>query len=403
MSGCRTVVWGVTAAKGFRAAGVHAGIKAAKPDLALLVSDVPAAVAGMFTTNRVKAAPVILCQERLKGRVATAIVVNSGSANACTGMQGKRDALRMADCAAKVLRAKPRTVFCCSTGTIGKPLPMAKIEAGIPQAAQVLSPEGGPSAALAIMTTDTVDKQFALETIIDGVPVRVGGMAKGSGMIEPRLATMLAFLTTDAAVQPAALQACLKSAVNASFNRITVDGDTSTNDTVLLMANGMAGTRTLSPRHPQWSRFVAAVKGVCLALAKKIVLDGEGATKFVSVTVSGARNDAEAETAARAVANSLLVKTSWFGMDPNWGRIIAAVGYSGASVNPDRVDIYFDGKAAVKGGRMAPRFSLADLEAILKQKAFEIEVRLHIGKGADTVYTCDCSYDYVKINASYLT
>jgi glutamate N-acetyltransferase/amino-acid N-acetyltransferase len=199
------------------------------------------------------------------------------------------------------------------------------------------------------------------------------------------------------------LQACLKAAVNASFNRITVDGDTSTNDTVLLMANGVAGNRTLSPKHPQWARFADAVKMVCLELSKKIVLDGEGATKFVSVTVSGARSDADAELAARSVANSLLVKTSWFGMDPNWGRIIAAVGYSGADVDPDRVDIYFDGKAAVKGGRIAPRFSLADLEAILKQKAFEIEVRLHLGKGVDTVYTCDCSYDYVKINASYLT
>jgi glutamate N-acetyltransferase/amino-acid N-acetyltransferase len=399
----RFVKGGVTAPRGFRAAGVHAGIKADKLDMALLVSDVPAVSAGVFTTNRVQAAPVKVCREVLGKGVARAVVVNSGSANACTGPQGMKDSRRMGALAAKALGVPASQVFMCSTGTIGKPLPMDKIERGVEMASSALSVDGGQLAAKAIMTTDTVDKQAAVEVVIDGVPVRIGGMAKGSGMIAPNMATMLCFMTTDAKVARPALQACLREAVAVSFNRMTVDGDRSTNDTVLFLANGTAGNRLLKPGHKQWPRFAETVRAVALDLARQIVRDGEGATKFVTVTVKGAASEADADRAARAVANSLLVKTSWFGMDPNWGRVIAAVGYSGAKVNADLVDISFDGVAAVRRGCRAPGFALEQLEEVLKRPAFEIVAHLHLGRGEATVYTCDCSYDYVKINASYLT
>jgi glutamate N-acetyltransferase/amino-acid N-acetyltransferase len=313
------------------------------------------------------------------------------------------DARRMAALAAEALKVDENTVFPCSTGTIGKPLPMDKIENGIGLLTPALSRDGGDAAAKAIMTTDTVDKQHAVEIEVDGRAVRVGGMAKGAGMIEPNMATMLAFLTTDAAVQSDALQACLSAAVEASFNRISVDGDQSTNDTALLLANGAAGNRPLGPAHPGWSEFCAAVGEVCKQLAWKIVKDGEGATKFVTITVTGAVSNADASKVARAVANSLLVKTSWFGGDPNWGRIIAAAGYSGADVTTELTDVSFDGVVAVRGGLKAPEFALKDLERILRQKAFGIQIDLHKGSGTDTVYTCDCSYEYVKINAEYMT
>ena len=399
----RFIRGGVTAPTGFRAAGVHAGIKANRPDMALIVSERPAAVAGTFTTNRVQAAPVRLCRARLAGRKATAIVVNSGCANACTGAQGLAAARRTAALTAAALGVPANTVFVCSTGTIGQPLPMDKIARGIRLAAAALARSGGDRAARAIMTTDTRDKQAAAQLTIDGVAVRVGGMAKGAGMIEPNMATMLAFLTTDAAVRPTALQACLSAAVAASFNRISVDGDMSTNDTVLFLANGAAGNRPLSPRHPRWPAFAAAVGEVARRLALKIVEDGEGATRFVTVAVRGAKTDADARAAARAIANSLLVKTSWYGGDPNWGRVIAAVGYSGAAVDADRVDIRFDGCLAVRAGRRAANFRLNDLERVLRQKRFAIDVDLRLGRGGDTVYTCDCSEEYVRINSEYLT
>jgi glutamate N-acetyltransferase/amino-acid N-acetyltransferase len=403
MSNIRSVKGGVTAPLGFRAIGVHAGIKADKLDMAMLVSDVPAVSAGVFTTNRVQAAPVKICRDLLKRGVARAVVVNSGSANACTGLQGMKDARQMGRLTAEALNVPPAQVFMCSTGTIGKPLPMDKISRGITLAAAALSSEGGQLAAKAIMTTDTVDKQSAVEITVDGKPVRIGGMAKGSGMIAPNMATMLCFMTTDAAVGRVALQSCLRDVTEVSFNRITVDGDRSTNDTVLFLANGVAANRPLRPGHKDWARFAEAVRTVALDLARQIVRDGEGATKFVTVTVKGAVSEADADSAARAVANSLLVKTSWFGMDPNWGRVIAAIGYSGARVNADRVDIAFDGVAAVKGGRKAPGFVLEQLEEVLRRPAFEIVANLRLGRGEATVYTCDCSYDYVKINASYLT
>jgi len=400
----RYITGGVTAARGFKAAGVHAGIKASKPDLALIVSEPPAVAAGTFTTNKVKAAPVRLCQERLKrSGMAGAIVVNSGSANACTGPRGLQDARRTAEIAAAELGVPAEAVLVCSTGTIGKPLPMDKIEKGIKLAAAKLSRAGGATAARAIMTTDTRPKEVAVEVLIDGRRVRVGGMAKGAGMISPNMATMLAFLTTDAAVERRALQTCLQRAVAGSFNRITVDGDMSTNDTVILLANGLAGNRLLTPGHAEWRTFQAAVEAVTLGLAFKIVKDGEGATKFVTVTVKGAKSEADARKVARAVGNSLLVKTSWYGGDPNWGRIIAAVGYSGAAVREEKIDIRFAGKLAVRGGQKAPKFALKTLEKILAKRSFSIEIDLGLGSWKHTVYTCDCSEEYVKINAAYMT
>jgi glutamate N-acetyltransferase/amino-acid N-acetyltransferase len=394
---------GITAPKGFTAGSASAGIKGKKPDVAVVFSETQAALAGTFTTNRVQAACVKLCRERLGTGRARAIVVNSGNANAWTGPQGIQDARQMADVAADALGVDAGDVCVCSTGTIGVPMPMDKVESGIRTAAGALSPEAGADAARAIMTTDTVPKEAAVETTIAGTPVRIGGMAKGSGMIEPNMATMLAFLTTDACVEQGALQACLSGAVDRSFNRITVDGDQSTNDTVLLLANGAAGSEMLTPDHADWPVFEQAVCEVTLDLALKIVKDGEGATKFVTVTVTGAASDEDAQKAARAIANSLLVKTSWFGEDPNWGRVVDALGYAGAQVAEERVDVCYDNACAVKHGVANAEVSTKELEAVLKQDAFSVTVDLHLGQGTDTVYTCDCSYDYVKINAEYTT
>jgi glutamate N-acetyltransferase/amino-acid N-acetyltransferase len=399
----KVVSGGITAASGFRACGVHAGIKGKKPDMALIVSERPAAAAAVFTTNRVQAAPVLWCRERLKGRQACAVVINSGNANACTGEQGRRDTAETAAIAAKALGLRPEDVWVCSTGTIGIPLPMDKIRAGIGLAVSALVPDGGDAAARAIMTTDTVDKQAAVELTVDGATVRVGGMAKGAGMIEPNMATMLGFLTTDAAVDADALQACLAEAVKTSFNRITIDGDRSTNDTVIFMANGAAGNRPLNASHPDWNAFRWAVAEVTRTLALKVVADGEGVTKVVTVDVTGARSDEDAARAARAIANSLLVKTAWHGGDPNWGRIMAAVGYSGADVDPERVNIRFDDADVVRDGRLAPGATLSVLETIYAKPSFAVKVDLRLGGGRDTVYTCDCSEEYVRINSEYMT
>jgi glutamate N-acetyltransferase/amino-acid N-acetyltransferase len=396
---------GVTAARGFRASGVCAGLKASAPDLALLVSDGPAAVAGVFTTNAIQAAPVRVCRDVVAGGMARAVVINSGCANACTGADGLARAQAVVAAAADALGVPPRQVLVCSTGTIGKRLPVEKIQQGMGPAVAALSATGGGAAARAIMTTDTVDKQYAVSLEIDGRRLTVGGMCKGSGMIAPNMATMLAFLTTDAAVAPAALQRCLAAAADRTFNRISVDGDTSTNDTLLLLANGaaMTGAAALDESHPGWAAFSEAVEAVARELSHKIVRDGEGATKFVTVTVAGAVTSADATLAAKAIANSMLCKTAWFGGDPNWGRVICAVGYSGAKVDQDRVDITFDELAVVRGGQMAAGVAFKDLEEVFARKAFEINVNLNIGEAADTVYTCDCSYDYVRINAEYMT
>ncbi len=400
--GFTIVPGGITTPRGFQAAGISAGIKTDKRDMALILSDTTAAMAGVFTTNRVQAAPVLLDREKLATRQARAIIVNSGNANACTGADGMRDARRMTQLTAELLHVEDPMVFVCSTGTIGRPLPMDKIEAGIRLAVKNLAPSGGADAAAAIMTTDTKPKEVAAQVEIDGQVVTLGGMAKGSGMIHPNMATLLVFLTTDAAVEAQALQACLTAAVDRSFNRISVDGDRSTNDTALFMANGAACNAPLDQRHPRWPAFCGAVNALTGELARQIVKDGEGATKLVTITVRNAPGKRAAEKVARSVANSLLVKTSWFGADPNWGRVICAVGYSGVPVDPDRIAIAYDGQVAVRGGKpagLAPEI----LHAIIVKPEFGIEIDLNLGRSTYTMTTCDCSDAYVHINASYMT
>lgn len=395
---------GVTAARGFRACGVAAGIKYAdRRDMALVAADAPSPVAAVYTTNEVAAAPVQIDRERTRTGCAQAVVINSGCANACTGLTGLENAREMARVTAGALGIDENLVLVCSTGVIGVNLPMDKIASGACAAAAALSRDGASDAARAIMTTDTVDKQVAVELEIEGKTVYIGGMCKGSGMIEPNMATMLGFLTTDAAVHPKALDQALREAVEVSFNRVVVDGDRSTNDTVILMASGVAGNQTLTPYHPQWQYFVDALTTVCLELGKKMVMDGEGATKFVTVHVKGARSEADACLAARSISKSVLVKTSWFGLDPNWGRVIAAAGYSGAEVDDQKAQIYYGRICAYDQGHVADESSLKAMQRVMRKRAFDVTVNLNLGDGADTIYTCDLSYDYVKINAEYTT
>ena len=377
----------VTAARGFRAAGLAAGIKkTGKKDMALIVSDVPATVAGVFTRNQVKAAPVKLDMLHVKSGQARAIIANSGNANACTGKLGYIHAQAMAAAVARRIGATTEQVLVCSTGRIGVLLPIVKIEAGIKKLLKQVSRAGAHDAALGVLTSDT----FAKECAVRVGKFHVGGIAKGAGMIHPNMATMLSFITTDAAVPRAALQRALRQAVNQSFNRISIDGDMSTNDTVLCLANGVAGKVSMPD-------FQAALNHVCLELAKMIVQDGEGVTKFVTVEVHGAKNDRDAEFAARAVSNSALVKTSWCGGDPNWGRLMDAIGYSRCKVVEEQVDIAYNGLAAVKSGQPT-RTPLLKLKKIVKSPTFTIRIDLHLGHGRCTMHTCDLTENYVTFN-----
>ena len=384
---------------GFRAAGIVAGLKKSrKPDMALIFSDQPAALAGTFTTNQVKAATVRLDSERVATvGVARGVVVNSGQANACTGKHGLRDAMAMAAHAAKQFGVPAEQFLVCSTGRIGVPLRMDIILPGIEKLAQSVVPNGGEAAARGILTTDTRPKRFTVVFRANGQPCRLTGIAKGAGMIQPCMATMLAFLLTDAKVARRALQKALKAAVDKSFNRISVDADQSTNDTVLLLANGGAGNQALKPGHPDWPAFVAALEGVTFRLALEMVRDGEGAQKMVTVKVQGARTPADAEAAARSVANSFLVKTSWVGSYPNWGRIMDALGYSAARVDENKVEIRYGKLLAAKNGLKAGA-SIAQLSRVAAQKEFTLTIDLHLGRHAATVYSCDCTEEYVKIN-----
>lgn len=419
----------ITAPKGFRAAGVFCDIKrlgtgkgsdkGPKRDLGLIVSDVPAVVAGLFTTNQVCAAPVKVCVERVKRGVAQMVVVNSGNANACTGRQGLQDALRMTEIAAQAVGAiSAKHVLVGSTGRIGVTLPMKNVRAGILAAARLLndSVESAHQVAEAIMTSDTRRKEVAVEFQLGGKTVRIGGVCKGAGMIQPGMsptgarpasaplhATMLCFLTTDAAIDRKSLQQALTEAVANSFNRITVDGDMSTNDTVLLLANGLAGNPKLGTRNLELGNFQAALNHVCLELAKMIVRDGEGVTRFVTVRVSGARSFADADAAARAVANSALVKTSWFGGDPNWGRIIDALGYSTAKVVEAKVDIAYSAPASrklvysLKQGQPT-RTSFKTLCQAVAAKEFDLHINLNLGKSGAVMYAADLTEEYVDFN-----
>ncbi len=425
----------IVAPQGFQAAGVFCDIKrlgtgagsdkGAKLDLALIVSDQPATAAGMFTTNQVCAAPVKVCVPRVKRARAQAIVVNSGNANACTGKQGLKDALEMASFTERALNLPAGSALVGSTGRIGLALPMDNIRAGIIEAAVGLgaSPEHAQRAAEAIMTSDTRRKELAVELQLGGQTVRIGGICKGAGMIQPGMsrtgarpaarslhATMLCFLTTDAAIEPPVLQAALSEAVGASFNRITVDGDMSTNDTVLLLANGAAGNAILGNQRRQAERaardlqdFQSALNHVCLELARMIVRDGEGVSRFITIRLQGAKSTAEAEAAARAVANSALVKTSWHGGDPNWGRIIDALGYSAATLIEERVDLGYSapGSRAVlwslkRGQPTAASFK--DLCAAVAAREFDLHINLNIGKAGALIYAADLTEEYVAFN-----
>ena len=390
----------VTSPKGFRAVGVHCGVKREKPDLAILVSDVPASAAGVFTTNKVKAAPVRYTQRAVADGRAQAVVVNSGNANACTGEPGLADSAEMAKLTAEALGLETGLVLVASTGVIGVPLPMEAIRSGIPQAAHSLSADG-VSAARAIMTTDRFPKTAAAQLEIEGVEVTIGGMAKGAGMIHPNMATTLCFLTTDASVPPAVLRRALACAVGDSFNAITVDGDTSTNDTVLLLANGCAGGPAIT-NGEALQRFTAALTLVAGELARMVVRDGEGATKMVEIAVEGAASEVEARQAAMTVANSLLVKTALHGGEPNWGRILAALGRSGVEMNEETTDVSFGALEVVHGG-LGVNGVWDAAAAVLEEKDISIRIRLGVGNGAAKVWTSDLSEEYVRINGSYTT
>jgi len=423
----------IVAPRGFLASGVFCDIKrlgtgkgsnkGRKRDLALIVSEVPAAVAGLFTTNQACAAPVKLCLERVKRGIGQAIVVNSGNANACTGKQGLADAREMAAVTAKQFGLRDQHVLVGSTGRIGVLMPMPNVKRGILAAAQIInaSRASADAVAEAIMTSDTRPKQIAIEFKLGGKAVRIGGVCKGAGMIQPGMsttgqrppaiplhATMLCFITTDAAIEAKTLQTCLEQAVANSFNRITVDGDMSTNDTVLVLANGLAENNRLSTLNSQLSTFQSALNHVCLELAKMIVRDGEGATRFVTVRVNGARNFADADAAARAVANSALVKTSWFGGDPNWGRIIAALGYSPAMIVEEKVDIGYSAPGSkkilwsLKGGQPT-KATFKQLCAAVAPKEFDLHINLNVGRGSALMYASDLTEEYVEFNKGDVT
>jgi glutamate N-acetyltransferase / amino-acid N-acetyltransferase len=387
---------------GFLFSGISAGIKKdGKRDLGLIVSEVPAQVAGLFTTNAVKAAPVLLDRQRIKGGRCQALVINSGNANACTGSEGLRNVKKATSLVAKGLGIKESLVLASSTGVIGVPLQMERMEEGIPRLIEALSPDGWMDAVEAIMTTDTFPKVERVTCRIKGRNVSICGMVKGAGMIRPNLATMLSFIVTDANIKAPLLQQILDEVAEFSYNRITIDGETSTNDTVLLLANGKSGHPAVSRMNRAGALFELKLLEVCQNLAKSVVRDGEGATKFVEVHVRGARNREDAKRAGYAIAHSPLVKTAFFGMDANWGRILCAIGHSGIRIDPNRIDVFFDRMPIVKNG-MGVGGQLEEKAAeVIKNKSFKVTVHLHQGKSEFSVFTTDLSIDYVKINASY--
>ena len=395
---------GITAVAGIRAAGLHAGIKAAEAkDVALIVTDTPATAAGVFTKNSVTAAPVLVCREHLSDGCAQAVIVNSGNANACTGEVGMANARRMATVTAKHLNIDANLVLVSSTGVIGQQLPMDTIESGIQAAADALSTEGGADAAEAIMTTDTHPKSVAVEIEIGGTPVRIGGIAKGSGMIAPNMATMLSYLTTDARINAETLQTALNRVVDDTYNLLTVDTDRSTNDTVLILATGHAeNAEIVTADGEDYETFCEGLQFVCTELVKMLARDGEGATKLVEVIVKHAKNRGDAEKAARAVAESPLVKTAVFANDANWGRIMMAIGKSGAEFDPYQVDVWLADYRLVKDG-MDAGYDEDKATALFAEDPVRITIDLRAGDTEITMWTCDYSYDYIRINADYRT
>ena len=389
--------------KGFRAAAAAAGIKKAPGvlDLALIVCDVPgASAAGVFTTNRAAAAPVLLCRQNLKknrGR-ARAIIANSGNANACTGHAGQVVAEQTGKAVARLLGVRPHEVLVSSTGVIGTPLNLDLILKQLPTLKEILSAESAPEVPRALMTTDSFPKSIVLQSKIDGKTVTLAGVAKGAGMIHPNMATMLAYITTDAAVAPAVLQRMLRAAVDASFNRITVDGDTSTNDTAMVLASGQSGA-VIRTGTPAAKKFLQGLTEVCQTLAQMIVKDGEGATKIARIDVRGGGSASDAERVARAVANSPLVKTALAGGDPNWGRIVCAAGYSGAAIDASKVDVRVNGLYLCRHGVHAG-FDEAAAKMEFDNSELVIRIDLHHGNGSASVWTCDLTHDYIRINAA---
>jgi glutamate N-acetyltransferase/amino-acid N-acetyltransferase len=397
------ITGGITAALGFQAAGVHCGLKPAeKKDLALVVSECPAAAAGVFTQNQLTAAPVLFDQAQLRKSTGfRAIVVNARVANACTGEQGLRDCQTTADKAAAVLAIKPEEVFVASTGVIGRFLPMDKICAGIEAAAPQLSKDNHLAAAEAIMTTDTRSKEYAVEIETDAGAFRIGGMAKGSGMMKPNMATLLGFITTDAQISRELLHKALQQAVERSFNRISVDNDTSTNDTVLVLANGKSGVN-ISAAAPNYALFGEALNDVCMQLAKMLVKDGEGTTKLIEIHVRNAASPEEALTGARAIADSYLVKTAMYGEDPNWGRITAALGYAGIKLIPENITVTINDLPILERNFNIV-FDPVEAKKALGRDEIVIDVDLGVGRHATTFWTSDLSHGYVDINAKYTT
>lgn len=404
---------GITAPEGFKAVGVHCGIKKNRPDLALIYSIMPATSYAMFTTNRIKAAPVCVSIRKIRNGCAQTIVANSGNANACTGERGIRDAQRMARLAAELLGIEEEKALVASTGLIGKPLPMSRIEKGIKKAVQALSPQGAHQAAEAILTTDQAVKEIAVETDIlrrGKGRVRIAGIAKGSGMISPNLGTMLCFITTDACIAEDALKEAIRPAVNKSFNQISVDGDMSTNDSVFILANGLAGNKRIKTWHKKkkiriedesFHHFCQALDHICISLAKMIVRDGEGATKLIEVEVNGASFPKDARRIAKTVANSLLVKTAIAGGSPNWGRVIAALGAAHSKINPHKVDVYFNGLPVAKAGE-GVNAEEEKLREILNKDEVKININLNQGQNQAIFWGCDLTEKYVKINKRYI-
>jgi glutamate N-acetyltransferase / amino-acid N-acetyltransferase len=395
---------GVTAPKGFRAAGEAAGIKpgSTKRDCALIVSDAPATVAGTFTANVVKAAPVHWCRNICAVGSARAIFANSGNANACTGKQGDDDVSATAKAVGKALGLPYKEICVCSTGVIGVPMPMDRLTQGVTACAQSLAQDGGAAAAEAIMTTDTVPKEISVEVPMIKGTARIGAIAKGSGMIAPGMATMLCFITTDVAIAAQPLQRLLRQAVDRSFNRMCVDNDMSTNDTVLVLANGESGIPTLGPGSSAYAAFGSALASVCEEMAKTLVRDGEGATKFVEIQVSGADSNEDALAVARSVATSQLCKTAFFGQDPNWGRLACAAGYAGVEFDPNRLAIRLDDVQVFDGG-MPTAYEEKDAAAAMRKPEFVVALDLGGGPGSAVFWTSDLSHDYVTINADYRT
>ncbi|MCX6853577.1 MAG: bifunctional glutamate N-acetyltransferase/amino-acid acetyltransferase ArgJ [Verrucomicrobia bacterium] len=399
----KVIEGGVTAARGYKAAAISCGIKnpeATRLDLALITSDGPTVTDAVFTTNKVRAACVRVCQLNIKESDIRAIIANSGNANACTGLQGIHDAKAMCKSTAESLGVRMKQVLVCSTGIIGMNMPIQRITPRIAELAEKLTPAGNDDAARAIMTSDTKPKSYAIEVPLGkGQSFRIGGIAKGAGMICPNMATMLSFITTDAKLSKDELKRAMRFAVDQSFNRITIDGDTSTNDTVIVMSNGQATAPAIKKGSPEAEIFRCALQKVMMELAKMIVSDGERVTKFVEIRVRNARTLSDAKKAAEAVGKSLLVKCSFNGSDPNWGRIIHAVGYSGARIREELIDIYFGGIQACKGG-LTSKTPVTELEKVVKEPRFSVTIDLNSGNANHIVYTTDLSAAYVDFNSS---